>query len=525
MKSDLTVIKTKINKASQQYKDNYEKMQKLVSILEKEMKRTLYQGDEKILQKVKKSNKLLPRERIELLIDKDSPFLELLPLAGWGTDCYRLGGSVIGGIGLVNDKLCLIICHVGTVKGGAIDSVTLKKMHRLNQIANENNLITINLIESAGANLNNQADIFNSAGTVFYDISRRSKKGLSTISLVFGNCAAGGAYISSVSDYIIMVKDNSKLFLAGPALVKMATGEEVDEESLGGSYLHNNVSGVSDYLAEDEPDAIRMARELVYYFKDQNIKLIDEEIDEPIYPSEELLGIITSNFKIPFDIRELIARIVDGSRFSEFKSEWGITLVTGFASIHGHKVGIIANNGVIFSDSANKAAHFIQLCNQNNTPIIFIQNITGFIVGKKYEEEGIIKFGSKVLNAIANSDVPIITVIAGASFGAGNFAMSGRSLKPRFLFAYPNAKMAVMGPEQLTGVLEMISSDKNNTTFDKEKILKETEIQSGSLFASGQLWDDGVIDPRQTRNYLGICLSVVTSEIETENNSYGVFRM
>lgn len=523
MIKDLITIESKINKSSKQFSENYSKMQVILSEYNEEIKKSIYQGEERILNKIKDNNRLTARERIELVLDQDSPFLELLPLAGWGSDCYRIGSSVIGGIGLVQNKLTMLIAHIGTVKGGAIDSITLKKLYRLNQIASENNLITINLIESSGANLTKQSEIFNYAGQIFKQISERSKNGIPTISLVFGNSAAGGAYISAVSDYIIMVKDSSKLFLAGPALVKMATGEIIDEESLGGANLHNRVSGVSDYLAESESDAIRIAREIIYYLKDSNNKN-PENVDEPIYDKEEILGIINPDFKISFDSREIIARITDGSRFSEFKKEWGITLVTGFAMIHGYKVGIIANNGVLFSDSANKAAHFIQLCNQNDIPIIFLQNITGFIVGKKYEEEGIIKYGSKMLNAVANSQVPLITIIIGASFGAGNFAMSGKSLNPRFIFSYPQSKMALMGPEQLTGVLELISSDKTNPNI-KEKILEDINKESSPYFATGQLWDDGVIDPRETRNYLGLCLAVVNNNFENVKNSYGVFRM
>jgi acetyl-CoA carboxylase carboxyltransferase component len=524
MFEDMTTFSSKINKSSENFKNNYSKMQEILLDYKNEMKKSLYQGEEKILKKIKDNNRLSARERIELILDQDSPFLELLPLAGWGMDSYRLGGSVIGGIGLINNKLSMIIAHIGTVKGGAIDSITLKKLHRLNEIASENNLITVNLIESSGANLTKQSEIFNYAGQIFKQISQRSKNGIPTISIIFGNSAAGGAYISAVSDYIIMVKDSSKLFLAGPALVKMATGEIVDEESLGGANLHNRVSGVSDYLAEDENDALRIAREIVFYLKESKDHNIDQDVEEPIYNCEEILGIINPDFKIPFDIREIIARIVDGSRFSEFKSEWGITLVTGFATIHGYKVGIIANNGVLFSDSANKASHFIQLCNHNKLPIIFLQNITGFIVGKKYEEEGIIKYGAKMLNTVANSEVPIITIVVGASFGAGNFAMSGKSLSPRFIFSYPSSKMALMGPEQLTGVLELISSDKGNPDL-KAKLLDETNKQSSAFFNTGQLWDDGIIDPRETRNYLAICLAVVNSGIEKSNNSYGVFRM
>ncbi len=526
MNQTLSVIESKINKSSSVYQDNYKKMQILVDELNTEMQKALFQGEEKVLNKIKSQNRLLTRERIELLLDQDSPFMELLPLAGWGTNCYRLGGSVIGGIGIISNKICLILAHVGTIKVGAIDSVTLKKIDRLDKIADENNLIVVNLIESSGANLAEQAQISNYAGNVYSDILKRSKKGTPTISIAFGNTAAGGAYGVSVSDYIIMIKNSSRLFLAGPALVKMGTGEIVDEESLGGSSMHSRVSGVTDYVGENEYDAIRIAREIIFYQKNSGIiNQPSDDVEEPLYPASEILGIISPDLKVPFDAREVIARIVDSSRFSEFKPDYGITLVTGFAKIHGHTVGIIANNGVLFSDSANKAVHFIQLCNQNNNPIIFLQNITGFIIGKKYEEEGIIKHGAKVLNAIANSEVPIITIIIGASYGAGNFAMAGLSLHPRFLFSYPNAKMAVMGPEQLAGVIQMISANTTEAKLSKEYILKETERQSSPYFATGQLWNDGVIDPRETRNYLGMCLTICNQTNTTKNKAYGVFRM
>lgn len=527
--SDLSIIKSNINKASDRYKANYNKISQLVSNFQEEQKKSLFQGDEKTLKKVKSTNKLLARERIELILDQDAPFLELLSLAGWGVNCYTLGGSVVGGIGLVNNKLCMLIAHIGTIKGGAIDYVTLKKLQRLNDIASENNLITINLIESSGANLADQSKIFNYAGGVYREMFRRSKKGLPTISLVFGNSAAGGAYIAGASDYVIMVKDSSRLFLAGPALVKMATGEENDEESLGGSKLHNRVSGVSDYLAESEEDAIRIARELVYYFKLSEItNKPDKKVIEPRYKIEELFGIISEDLKTPYDIRELIARIVDDSVFSEFKAEYGNTLVTGFAKLHGHTIGIIANNGVLFSESANKATHFIQLCNQNNTPLVFLQNIPGFIVGKKYEEQGIIKFGANMINAVANSRVPLLTIIVGGSYGAGNFAMCGSSLQPRFIFSYPNAKMSVMGPEQISGVLELIQSqikDEEERNKFKEKMSKDIEFQSSALFATGQMWNDGIINPIDTRNVLAFCLEIVNQKEALENNNYGVFRV
>ena len=518
---DLDIIKTKINKKSASYIDNYNKMLLLAQELEEEFNKALYQGEEKILSKYKKENRLTPRDRIEYLLDKDSPFLELLPIAGWNEDCYKLGGSIIAGIGVVSNKICIIVSHVGTVKGGAIDSVTLKKMHRINEIAQENKMLVINLMESSGANLTKQDEIFNYAGTVFKDITNRSKNGLTTISGVFGNNAGGGAYTAGISDYIVMVKKSSKMFISGSAVVKLATGENTSEEELGGAEMHSMISGVSDYLVDSEHLAIKKIREIVYYLKSPE-KILEQEniIEEPFYDAEEILGIVSHDVKIPFDVRELIARIVDGSKFSEFKKEDGATIVTGFAKINGFTVGLIGNNGVLFSESANKTAHFVQLCNKNNTPIIFFQNITGFIVGKKYEEEGIIKNGSKMLNAIANSEVPIITIIIGSSYGAGNFAMCGRSIKPRFLFSYPNSKNSVMGPDQISGVLKMISKNEN----DYEKLKNDIEFQSQPFYTSGKMWDDGIIDPRETRTYLSICLEVFSETYSKINNNYGVFR-
>lgn len=521
---ELSKIESNININSEKYRSTYEKMIVLLEKYKSEMSKTNYQGEEKALIKAKKENRLLPKERLELLLDQDSPFLELLPLAGWGTDCYRVGSSIIAGIGIVANKLCMIICHIGTVKGGAIDQVTLKKMHRINQIVQENDLITVNLIESSGANLTQQSEIFNYAGTVYKDLLARSKAGIPTISAVFGNTAAGGAYIASVSDHIIMVKDSSRMFLAGPPLVKMATGEKVDEETLGGSSMHSKVSGVSDYLAENEYDAIRIARELVYYYQKPQLKTTpDNEFKEPIYDSEELLGILQDDIKNSFDCIEVIARVVDGSNFSEFKKDFGITMVCGFAKIHGYTVGFVANNGVLFSESANKAAHFIQICNQNQTPIIFLHNISGFIVGQKYEEEGIIKHGAKMLNVVANSEVPHISIIIGGSYGAGNFAMSGRSMKPNFVFSYPNSRMAIMGNQQLSGVLKMINAGKDQTFIDK--IIEDVEFQSSPYFATGQMWDDGIIDPRDTRTCLAFCLEVFNNHYIHKNPSYGIFRM
>ncbi len=539
----MSVIKSKINTNSAAYKDNYEKMLAKIEELNKHLKQSLFQGEEKHLAKAKSQGKFLARERIELLLDQDSPFLELLPLAGLGVKGgFGTGGTMVSGIGFVSGKMCLITANVGTNKGGAIDIATLKKALRINEIGVENNLPAINLVESAGANLPDQAQVFNLGGNNFKEITRRSKKGIPTISIVFGNSTAGGAYIPGMSDYVIMIKNKAKVFLAGPPLVKMATNEIVDDETLGGAEMHSKISGVSDYLAQDELDGIRIARELL-----SNLNLNSEitsetselksEISykEPNYPIDELLGIVSVDTKVPFDCREVIARIVDGSEFHEFKKEYGSTLICGYAKMHGYPIAIIGNNGVLFNDSANKGAHFIQLCNMNHTPILFLQNITGFMVGKEYEQNGMIKDGAKMINAVSNSEVPMFTLMMGASFGAGNYAMCGRAYNPRFLFSYPNSMIAVMGSEQLAGVMQMVSREaaiKSGQQFDeaqaaqmKEFMKGEIEKQSNAFFATGQLWDDGIIDPRDTRHVFGLVLALTYMNEVKGTNSYGIYRM
>ena len=513
-------------------------MHKLLDTLEKHLEESRFQGKEKHLEKARKQGKFLASERMELLLDQDSPFLELLPLAGLGNKKgFGAGGTTIGGVGFVEGRLCMAISNVGTHKGGAVDYATLQKSLRLNEIAMENGLPVVNLVESAGANLPEQAKIFNYGGASFRDITRRSKLGMPTISVVFGNATAGGAYVPGMSDYSIFVKEQAKVFLAGPPLVKMATNEVVDDESLGGAEMHSRVSGVADYMAEDEYDAIRLAREIISTLKPADIHFGPdaEAIADPLYDEEELLGIVSVDPKTPFDAREVILRIVDGSEFKEFKPNYGNTLVTGWAKIHGYPIGIIANNGVLFSESANKAAHFIQLCNQNDTPLLFLQNVTGFMVGKAYEEGGIIKHGAKLINAVSNSEVPSITIMMGASYGAGNYAMNGRAYQPRFLFSYPNSRIAVMGAEQLAGVMEIIQRqaakktgipyDEKKATLMKMMLMQETEKQSNAWFSTGQLWDDGVIDPRETRNHLAFCLAIVNNVPIKGADSFGVFRM
>jgi acetyl-CoA carboxylase carboxyltransferase component len=531
----MSVLKSKVNPNSAAYKENYSRMLDKLGELRKHLKASLFQGEEKHLAKAQSQGKLLARDRIEMLLDVDSPFLELLPLAGLGVKGgFGTGGTMVAGIGFVSGQLCMITANVGTNKGGAIDIASLRKALRIAEIGIENNLPAINLVESAGANLPDQAQIFNLGGNNFKEITRRSKKGIPTISIVFGNSTAGGAYIPGMSDYTIFVKNKAKVFLAGPPLVKMATNETVDDETLGGAEMHSRISGVSDYLAQDELDGIRIARELI-----ENIRVpnghVSASYKEPLYEIDELLGIVSADPKVPFDCREVIARTVDGSEFHEFKKEYGTTLVCGFAHIHGYRVAIIGNNGVLFNDSANKGAHFIQLCNMHNTPILFLQNITGFMVGKQYEQNGIIKDGAKMINAVSNSGVPMFTLIMGASYGAGNYAMCGRAYNPRFLFTYPNSMIAVMGAEQLAGVMQMVSREaavKSSQPFDeaqaaqmKEFMKGEIEKQSNAFFASGQLWDDGIIDPRDTRHVFGLVLALTYLNEVKGTNSWGVYRM
>lgn len=532
----MQVFKSKIDSGSPDFLKNVELNQQLLATLKAHMEKSQFQGKSRHIEKARSKGKLLARERIELLLDQDAFFLELLPLIGLEGDGFGPGGTAVCGIGLVCGKLCLINANVGTNRGGSIDKATLDKSIRIGEIAMENALPVINLVESSGANLPEQEQIFNYGGIIFREISRRSKKGIPTISIVFGNSTAGGAYLPGMSDYTIMVKDQAKVFLAGPPLVKMATNEITDDESLGGAAMHSSISGVADYLAENEHEGIRIAREIMDQIKDPKLEMpARSTFNEPLYNKEELLGLVPADIKKPVDAREIIARIVDGSAFSEFKPLYGSTLVTCFASIHGYKVGIIANNGVIFSEAANKASHFIQLCNRQKRPIIYLQNTTGFMVGRAYEEGGIIKDGAKMINAVSNSEVPTITIMMGASYGAGNYAMNGRAYQPRFLFNYPNSKIAVMGAQQLSGVMEIIqkaAAKKAGIEYDEEQgaqlrayMIKQVEASSTAWYSTSKGWDDGVIDPRETRTYLAICLAVVHHNGIEGSQEYGIFRM
>ncbi len=510
---------------------NLESIEKLDSLLAE----SRAGGGEKYVTRHKERGKLLPRERIDLLLDRDSPFLELCALAGAGVSGHAVGSSIVSGIGVVSGVECMVSASESTVKGGAIGEFGVIKTQRIGEISVENRLPAISLTESAGADLPNQSKIFVPGGAGFRGLTRRSKQGLPSICLVFGSSTAGGAYVPGMSDYAVMVKDRAQVYLAGPPLVKMATGEETDHEELGGAAMHSRISGVSDYLAEDERDAIRIGREIVAHLNWQKLGPTPRAcFEEPLHDPEELLGLVSSDIRFPFDPREVIARIVDGSRFSEFKPLYGPTLVCGWANLHGYPIGIIANNGTLFSESANKGAQFIALCNQSHTPLLFLQNTTGFMVGKRYEQEGIIKNGAKLINAVSNSEVPAITVMIGASYGAGNYAMNGRAYRPRFLFTWPNHRIAVMGGKQLGGVLEIIARQKavkRGEEVDEQrlevgkKMLEATiDRESDPFFASARVWDDGVIDPRQTREVIAMSLSAVHSGPVEGTNSWGVFR-
>ncbi|MFI6322643.1 acyl-CoA carboxylase subunit beta [Nonomuraea sp. NPDC050556] len=502
--------------------------------LEAEHAKAVAGGGEKYVERHRKRGKLLARERIELLIDPDSPFLELSPLAAWGSD-FPVGASVVTGIGVIEGVECVITANDPTVRGGASNPWTLKKTLRAADIALRNRLPYINLVESGGADLPTQKEIFIPGGQIFRDLTRMSAAGIPTVALVFGNSTAGGAYVPGMSDYVVMVKERAKVFLGGPPLVKMATGEESDDESLGGAEMHARTSGLADYLAADEHDALRIGRQIVRSLNWRKQGVTPGEVEEPKFPADDLLGIVPEDLKVPFDPREVIARVVDGSAFEEFKPLYGPSLVTGWATIHGYPVGILANaQGVLFSAESQKATQFIQLANQSRTPLVFLQNTTGYMVGKEYEQGGIIKHGALMINAVSNSTVPHLTIVMGASYGAGNYGMCGRAYDPRFLFAWPSAKSAVMGPAQLAGVLSIVgraSAAARGLPYDEEgdaamRAMVEAQIEAESLpfFLSGRLYDDGVIDPRDTRTVLGLCLSAINSAPAPEAAGFGVFR-
>ncbi|MFF7492460.1 acyl-CoA carboxylase subunit beta [Streptomyces rubiginosohelvolus] len=532
----MTVLPTALDTNSPEYAANRATMVEKLAELETEHAKALAGGGEKYVTRHRKRGKLPARERIELLVDPDTPFLELSPLAAWGSD-YAVGASLVTGIGVVEGVECLITANDPTVRGGASNPWTLKKALRANEIAFANRLPVISLVESGGADLPSQKEIFIPGGALFRDLTRLSAAGIPTVAVVFGNSTAGGAYVPGMSDHTVMIKEQSKVFLGGPPLVKMATGEESDDESLGGAEMHARTSGLADHFAVDEHDAIRQARRIVARLNWRKAHTDPGPAEPPKYDEDELLGIVPGDLRAPFDPREVIARLVDGSDFDTFKPLYGPSLVTGWARLHGYPVGILANaQGVLFSEESQKAAQFIQLANQRDIPLLFLHNTTGYMVGKEYEQGGIIKHGAMMINAVANSKVPHLSVLMGASYGAGHYGMCGRAYDPRFLFAWPSSKSAVMGPQQLAGVLSIVaraSAAAKGQPYDDEadaglRAMVEQQIEAESLpmFLSGRLYDDGVIDPRDTRTVLGMCLSAIhTAPVEGARGGFGVFRM
>ncbi len=536
----MTALRSALDVTSAGYAANREAMLAKLTEIGAEHEKAIAGGGPKYTDRHRGRGKLLVRERIELLLDPDTPFLELSPLAAWGTE-FAVGGSVVTGIGVVEGTECLISASDPTVRGGTSNPWTVRKTFRAHDIALANRLPVISLIESGGADLPTQKDIFIPGGRTFRDLTRLSADGIPTITLVFGNSTAGGAYVPGMSDHVVMISGRSKVFLGGPPLVKMATGEESDDESLGGAQMHARVSGLADYLAADEQDAIRIGRRIVarLNWRKQGpgpAVAPPAAVRPPLFDEEQLIGIVPPDLRIPFDPREVIARVADGSDFDEFKPDYGASLVTGWANVHGYPVGILANaQGVLFSAESQKAAQFIQLANQVDTPLIFLHNTTGYMVGSQYEQAGIIKHGALMINAVSNSAVPHISVLLGASYGAGHYGMCGRAYEPRFLFAWPSAKSAVMGPAQLAGVLSIVSraaAEAAGRPFDEDadaamKAVVEAQIEAESLpmFLSGRIYDDGIIDPRDTRTVLGLALSVIHGAPVRGTAGYGVFRM
>lgn len=532
----MTALVSTVDTNTARFAENREAMLDKLQELETEHAKAVAGGGEKYVERHHSRGKLLVRDRIELLLDEDAPFLELAPLAAWGSE-YQVGASVVMGIGAVSGVECLIVGNDPTVRGGSSNPWTLKKIFRAAEIAWENRLPLINLVESGGADLPSQKEIFIPGGRMFRDLTQLSAAGIPTIALVFGNATAGGAYVPGMSDHVVMIKERSKVFLGGPPLVQMATGERSDDESLGGAEMHARVSGLADYFATDELDAIRIGREIVAHLNWRKQGPAPEpEVAEPLFDEEDLLGLVPTDLKVPFDPREVIARVVDGSDFAEFKASYGASLVTGWATIHGYPVGILANaQGVLFSEESQKAAQFIQLANQTRTPLLFLHNTTGYMVGASYEQGGIIKHGAMMINAVANSKVPHISILIGASYGAGHYGMCGRAYAPRFLFAWPNAKSAVMGPEQLAGVLSIVARQsaaaagreysESDDAAMRAAVESQVEAESLPMFLSGRLYDDGVIDPRDTRTVVGLCLSAIHSALIEGAAGYGVFRM
>ena len=536
----MTILNSQLNPRSQAFVDNARQMQTLVDDLESLIKQIKQGGGERYQARHKARGKLLPRERVDMLIDPGSPFLKFSQLAAhamYGKDNVP-GAGIITGIGRVKGMECVIVANDATVKGGTYYPISVKKHLRAQDIARENNLPCIYLVDSGGANLPNQDEVFpdkNHFGRIFFNQANMSAENIPQIAVVMGSCTAGGAYVPAMADESIIVKNQGTIFLAGPPLVKMATGEEVSAEELGGADVHSKESGVTDHYANNDHHALELARQAVGRLN--RIKPLHMDIAEPaepLYPAAELLGVVPKNVREQYDVREIIARVFDGSEFDEFKTFFGSTLVCGFARLYGYPVGIVANNGVLFAESAQKGAHFIELCAQRKIPLIFLQNITGFMVGKQYETGGIAKHGAKMVTAVACAKVPKLTLIVGNSYGAGNYGMCGRAYDPNFLFMWPNARISVMGGEQAAGVLAQVRrsqiedggeqwSETDEADF-KQPIIDDFDAQAHPYYASARLWDDGIINPVDTRRVLGLALSASLNK-PLADTRFGVFRM
>ena len=544
------ILKSNIDQNSSEFQKNKEVMLDKLKFLDGLLDQVELGGGKHHHERLAKRGKMPVRERVMKVLDPDSPFLEISPFAAYGTD-YTVGGGCVSGVGVVAGVECVVFANDPSVKAGAMTVYVGEKWARAIEIARVNQIPFISFVESAGGDLSmgtgsksGQAPIaptlhtthFAATGRFFYDMTELSKFRIPVISVVFGSSTAGGAYQPGMSDYNIFIKDQSKVFLAGPPLVKMATGEESDDETLGGAKMHSETSGLSDYLAEDEMDALRICREVVSHlnWEKKGFGPIKES-KSPKYDQDDLLGLISEDLKSPVDIREIISRVTDGSQFEEFKPLYGQTMICGWACIHGYQVGVLGNNGPIYPECAEKAASFIQLCNKRDIPLIFLQNVTGFLVGKDFERQAIIKKGSQMINAVSNSTVPHITIIVGASYGAGTYAMSGRAYNNRFTFLWPTAKIAVMGPEQIAGVMSIVRKAKAMRTGEKFDEKADAEIvkmvedaaerMSHALVASSMLTDDGIIDPRDTRKIIAFCLSICNNTPIEGAKEYGVFRL
>jgi acetyl-CoA carboxylase carboxyltransferase component len=544
----MPIIETRLDRRSDAFVRNRADMLESLSVLDELLAEAARGGGEQEIARLRARGKMPLRERISMALDRDSPFLEISPVAAWRSN-FNVGSGFVVGIGVISGVECVILGHDPSVRAGAFNPFNSKKLMRGLDIARTNRMPYVQFVESAGADLRGESGAgdpeaairreighFAESGRLFYEITELSKLRIPTISIVFGASTAGGAYQPGMSDYNIFIRGQSKVFLGGPPLVKMATGEDANEESLGGAEMHCTVSGLGDYLAEDEIEGIRIAREVVAHLNWRKLGPGPTlPADPPVYDPEDLLGIVAKDLRQPFDMREVIARVVDGSRFEEFKPLYGPTLVTGWASIHGYPVGILGNNGALMSESSQKAAQFIQLCNQIDVPLLFLHNITGYIVGTDFEQRGITKDGSKMINAVANSTVPHLTVIVGASYGAGNFGMSGRAYGTRFNFIWPTAKIAVMGPKQMAGVMTIVqraAAERRGEKFDEAANAKRVESvefwaeeRSKGLFATSRVSDDGMIDPRDTRTVLGMALSACHNNVVAGTKEFGTWRM